>query len=617
MDSSIDQLLGPFAVTPTQISALGVAFTPFINALLRAEVAASQLSSSLITTTYRENIGDEGVDAGLRRAVESRFIPAGASAWQFKRGDLKPAASKKEFAGATRALEILRAGGKYRLVLGADINDGQVRSRRNALRDEAGQLNIPLNDDTIEVLNASDLAEWAESHLSLAVSQLLGGVRSAVEDFDEWLNSSDTATIWVESDARKVVDLRINDLLENENHHDLHIEGVSGLGKSRTVLEALRKTPYTSLVVYIRDADAFPPNLIRYFTGERRVAILVVDECDPIQQKNLSAAIPVGSPLRLITIDEPGPSRSEQPPLVLPPIEEHNLAEIVRINRPNLWPEAASFVAEMADGNVRLALVLADAVERQPGAFASRLITPELIRVYVTGALPEGTSFLACCALALLPRFGVRGEVANELTLLAEALEIQQAELRASARYLAELGLLTRKGRYRSVSPQPLAVYLASRGWDDFEDRIIDHLLARIDLQLTERLLQRAAEVGPNASILRAVRILLARDDLFGSIPALEASGYSDALIPLGILAPADVCKRLISAIQKATTEELLAAKSIRHEVVSTLEKLAWHSGTFEIAADGLLRFAISETESHSDNASRVQCRLVRRPLAA
>jgi hypothetical protein len=245
-----DQLLGPFTVIPAQISALGAAFTPFVNALLRAEVASAGLSSSLITTTYQENIGDGGVDAGLTRATESRFIPAGSSAWQFKRGDLLPHACKKELAGAASALEILRAGGKYRLVLGVDINHDRVQTRRKALREKAHQLGIALEDDTIEVLTASDLAEWAEWHPSLAVSQLLGGVRGSVEDFDEWSISAGAATTWVESDARKVVDAKITELVENDGHRDLHIEGVSGLGQgllrsaSSTVRDLMECCPF-------------------------------------------------------------------------------------------------------------------------------------------------------------------------------------------------------------------------------------------------------------------------------------------------------------------------------------------------------------------------------------
>jgi hypothetical protein len=605
-----DQLLGPFTVVPAQVSSLGAAFTPFVNALLRAEVASAELVGSQVTTTYQENIGDEGVDAGIRRARESRFMPAGDSAWQFKRGDLWPKACKQELAGASRALEILHAGGKYRLVLGADINEAKVQRRRRALQEEAEQQGIVLDDGTIDVLNASDLAEWTEWHPSLAVSQLLGGVRGSVEDIEEWSNSEGAATIWVESDARKVVDARIIELIEGDGHIDLHVEGVSGLGKSRTVLEALRKKPYKSLVLYVRDADKFPPSLIRYLTGEGRVAILVVDECDPTQHKNLSGAIPVGSGLRLITIGEPAPSRSEQPSLALPPIENDKLAEIIRLNHPGLWQEATSFVVEFASGNVRLALVLAEAVEREPRASAARLITRDIIRIYVTDSLPDGTTFHACCALALFARVGFTGEAAEALRFLAEALGVPEAELRAAARTLMDLGLLSTKGRYRSVTPQPLAVFLASTAWDDFEDPIVNNLLPSLDSQSIERLLHRAAEVGPRSSILRTVRALLARNDHFGSLQALDESGYSEVLTQLAILAPEEVTSRLASVIDGATGEELVATQHVRSDLVRTLEKLAWHSATFEKAADALLRLAINEIEDYANNATGVWCSL-------
>jgi hypothetical protein len=610
IDSMADRPLGPFTVVPTQISSLGAAFTPFVNALLRAQVAAAELSGSRLTTTYQENIGDRGVDAGLRGATESRFIPAGDSAWQFKRGDLGPTACKRELAGASRALEILRAGGKYRLVVGVDINEDQVHRRREALREEAERLGVVLDNDTIDVLNASDLAEWAERHPSLAVSQLLGGIRGSAEDFDEWSNSTGATTTWVESDARKVVDAKITDLIENDGHVGLHIEGVSGLGKSRSVLEALRNKPYKSLVVYVRDADSFPPSLIRYLTGEGRVAILVVDECDPKQHKNLSAAIPAGSGLRLITMGEPAPSRSVHSSLALPPIENDRLAEILRLNHPSLWHEATSFVVEFASGNVQLALVLAEAIEQEPRASAGRLITRDIVRLYVTESLPEGTTFHACCALALFPRIGFTQEAAGELRFLAEALGVPEPELRAGARALMDLGLLSSKGRYRSVTPQPLAVFLASRAWDDFEDPILNHLLPSLDGQSTERLVHRAAEIGPSPSILRAVRNLLARNDFFGSVQALEESGYADVLTQLAILAPQEVASRLVSVIGDATSEELIAAQHVRSDLVGTLEKLAWHSATFDKAADALLQLAINEIQDYANNATSVWCSL-------
>ncbi|MGX7681717.1 hypothetical protein ACSMXN_22780 [Jatrophihabitans sp. DSM 45814] len=606
-----DELLGPYAVTSTQVGALGQSFTPLVNALLRAEVAVAGLSSVAITTTDIENIGDRGVDVGITRAVESRHIPAGESAWQFKRGDLAPAKSKQELRGATQAQEVLRSGGRYRLVLGADLNDLKVRNRRKALLEEANALGIALaSDDAIEVLTASDLAEWIELHPSLAVSNLLGGVRGAVEDFDEWSGSDGAATQYVESDARKRTVKVIQDFVVGSESCAMRVEGVSGLGKSRIVLEALRGEPYEAIVIYIREADKFPASLIRYLTGEGRTAILVVDECDARTHKNLAAAMPQGSRSRLITIGELEPSRSEGRPTALPPMESHTLAEVVRLNRPAIGPESASFVAEIADGNVRLALVLADAVAQSPDVIAARLINIDLIKAYVTESLPIGTDFMASAALALLTRVGVADDVAGELSLLADGLGLPLVQLRAALRTLTELGLLSRKGRYRSVTPQPLAVYLATRAWEDFGDQIVDDLMPTLQAPLLALLVERAAEIGPSAAVVRLAYVLIGRADILGSLNALEEGEHLGLVRSLAILVPQAMMTALSTMLEGATDEQLVGANRSRRTLVRSLEALAWHSATFEVAADALLRLALTETEDFTNNATGAWCAL-------
>jgi hypothetical protein len=79
-------------------------------------------------------------------------------------------------------------------VLGADITFVKKGNRRKALREKAEALGICLQDDTIEELNASDLADWAQQHPSLTISHLLGGIRRDAEDFDEWAGSAGTST---------------------------------------------------------------------------------------------------------------------------------------------------------------------------------------------------------------------------------------------------------------------------------------------------------------------------------------------------------------------------------------------------------------------------------------
>lgn len=600
-----EQLLGPFSVTPDQISSLGGAFTAFVNELLRCEVATAGLSGSSISTSYVENVGDAGVDAGIERGVETRFVPSGASAWQFKRGDLAPAKCKTELEGASEALEILRSGGKYRLVLGVELTFAKKKRRLEALRAQAETLGISLEEDSIDILTASDLAEWAQHHPSLTIAHMLGGIWNDVENFSDWAGSMGVSTSWVESPARAAVAGEVHATIETVGSPPLHIEGVSGLGKSRTVLEALRGHAYECQVVYVRTAEVFPPQLIRRLATEGRAAILVVDECDATKHKVLAEALPAGSLLRLVTIGEPGPSRSEQAPLVLPKMERDKLVEILQKNRPGLWYEAAHYVAAMSDGNVRLALILADAVQHNPDTIAGHLITRDIIQAFVADALPEGASFLACCVLALLTRIGVSGEFRSEIDVLAEALGIDETELRASQRALQNLNLIDVKGRFRSVTPQPLAVYLAAQAWEDFEDKIRTRLIPNLDQGLLERLMQRAAEVGPIPSVLRASDGLINETHSFGSLEALENGNHIFELAVLADINPTRVAELVHDHIVAAADGELSERNSVRQGLVWILEKLARQSATFEPATDGLLRLAAMEVDTIATTATR------------
>jgi hypothetical protein len=252
---------GPFSVYPERISSLGPAFATFVNILLDVETAVAGMSGHSLITTYRENLGDGGVDAGISRATETRWIPAGDSAWQFKAGDKTPAKCEQELRGAIRAQEVLNNGGKYFLVLGAGLNDNLIKTRRERLLDTARDLGIDVDEDSITVLDATALSRWAEEHPSVAAWPELGGIGPTALTFSAWSASIRHRPIWVPSESRGQLAEQIRQLVEGDDS-DLRIEGVSGLGKTRSVLEAMRGAAYEPLVVYLPTADDVPPGLI-------------------------------------------------------------------------------------------------------------------------------------------------------------------------------------------------------------------------------------------------------------------------------------------------------------------------------------------------------------------
>ncbi len=596
---------GPFSVNPARVTALGGAnFGQFIGRLLATEAVAHGMAGTTLETTYLENIGDGGVDAGLRDATGTSWPPSGDSAWQFKAGGLTPAKCKAEFEGATKAIEILRAGGTYRLVLGASLTSAKIAARRNKLIEAATSLGIAAASSRIDVIAADGLARWIETYPALAVSPLLGGIGRRVLTFKEWSDSHPHETLWTGSRQRDSEIEALRSSIASGTPIASRIEGVSGLGKSRLTLEAVRGQDFESLVIYAPAADQFPIDLLIQMRSQDRVGVVVIDECDRKEHEIFASTLAVDSSIRIVTIGEPGNGSTRSPILNLSGFGDEGMHELLRANRSNLSAEAKRVVVQIAAGNIDYALKLAQTtLDAGPGV-AGRLVTEGDIRAFFTDQLPDGQLFLAGCALALFSRFGLDGEPAQEIDVICAGLGISAENLRNAATELQLRRMLSKQGRYRSVGPHPVAVYLAARGWTEFGQKIVVDLLPVLDPDLTERLFRRAADVGELDSGRSAILAVRASDGPLASLDSIAEGKNSDLLVHFAVLAPATMTDRLAELIAAASEDDLMHARGIRRDLVWALEKLAWHSKTFVAAADALLRLSIAENESYSNNAS-------------
>lgn len=595
---------GPFSVDPARIAALGGAnFGQFINRLLATEVAAHGMRGTTLETTYMENVGDGGVDAGLRDASGTVWIPSGDSAWQFKAGDLEPAACKAELRGADRAKEVLLRGGSYRLVLGATRTSQMVARRRDALVETAREFGVEKPESKIEVIVADGLARWTETYPGLAISPLLGGIGRRALSFAEWSNSHPHDTTWTTSERRNSDLDGLRNSIASSSSFSSRIEGVSGLGKSRLALEAVRGQPYEPLVIYAPSADQFPIDVLIQLRSQDRVAVVIIDECDRKEHEVFASSLAVNSSVRIVTIGEPASGATRTPILSLTPFNDEAMRELLRVNRPSLSPEAERVVLQIAVGNIDYALKLAQvAIDR--GGAAGQLITEDDLRTFFASELPGGQLFLGSCALALFSRFGAEGEPAEEIDLIARGLGLDSAELLGALAELQRRGLVSKQGRYRTVGPHPVAVFLAARGWEEFGSKIVSDLLPLLDADFIDRLFRRAVDVGELDAASPAMRAVLDAGGPLGSLASIAAGDNSGLLVHFSVLAPTVMADRLSELIGNASEAELRQASSVRRDLVWALEKLAWHTSTFVTAADAMLRLAIAENESYSNNAS-------------
>ncbi len=338
--------------------------------------------------------------------------------------------------------------------------------------------------------------------------------------------------------------------------------------------------------------------------SEGRTAILVVDDCPSERHIKLVERLPADPGIKLVTIGDLGPAFSREPVIGVAAVDATTAEEFLKANYPLLSAEARRFVADHSRGNMRWTIVLADRVAVTTEAQAADVIARNDIVQFVSDLLPEGRDFFCSTVLALLERVGWDGELRYQLELLASFAGVEVAELESAASQLSDRGLLNKLGRYRSVTPHPLAVYLAAEGWRGLAGRIVSELVPALDEGMALGLFRRVAELGRFEPARSVLPQLLAADGPFGSMARLEENGLGRVLTQLAIVLPDEVALHLREVVEEVDREGLLAMRASRRDLVWTLEKLAWHTRTFEVAANTLLKLALAENETYANNAT-------------
>ncbi len=598
---------GPFDISAKAIESLGDRFASFVNDLLQKETVSAGLAVRNLTITYQEKTPDGGVDAGLRDADATEWLPEGDSAWQFKSSDIGPARCERELAGAEWAHGILRDGGTYVMVIAKTYNDKLHAARLKKLRETAIELGLigTADEDRIRVYGADHIAQWASRYPSFATSHYVHGSGPLAESFDQWSASSGHQSTWQPDQSRLQAIDTIRSEVSLHGPNEIRVEGGAGIGKTRLVMEALRDDVLKPLVAYVADEDAMDSGFWGYLQDEKREAILVIDECPPGRHIKLSNRIREDqSGLRLVTIGEPGPADTKRPVVALQRLCEEKLREYLSVDYRELTAEAQRFVVDHCAGNIRWAQRLTERIKGIEVGQAADLIAQDDINALITGMLPEGRDFFNSAVLALLQRVGWDREVRGELETLARFAGISVNELEGAGQELGHRGLLARRGRYRAVSPHPLAVFLAAEAWREVGDRIVTDLIPDLDEQMGLAFFQRVADLGQFEPAQSVLTDLLGEEGPFASLEQIESRGTARQLTPLGIVMPSRMADHLHSLISATSLTDLRSQSNSRRDLVWTLEKLAWHRETFDTAADDLLRLALAENETFANNAT-------------
>ena len=579
--------------------------TELMGRLLSEEARALELGAEQFVYSQQVKAADEGLDAKATDVPKdaSRFLPNGQSGWQFKavRGSLNQLRLATELK-KKGPKSVLDSGGTYLVVWNKDLNDAQLTKASEKLQTEAKKVSTRKRPKTV-FWAAAQIAQLCSRYPGVPFS--MGLWRPGhVWNFTQWSASLQRRDRPFTADENRAgVIERLRDLLrESSGGLVARIAGDSGLGKTRTVAEALDLDEFRDATFYAPAAEGLEDFLQLVVQSEAVEVVLVVDEVVAEDHGALQARVDAaGGRIRLITIGLGQSYRTVagRLDLELNSLDAAAMAELVK-TQADITDAAASFVAEATEGYPQMAFeILAEVQASDEQADLSKLARTTKPQELMKKAVPEDFR-PQLAVLALFHSVGYRDEMEYQLDALVEHFDpSKQAFLRtienANNRYIRLAG------RQCYVRPKLVATWLAGELIDQLGDQVIE-MVNRLPGGLQDAFAQRFEEFGSGeGSLRRVIANFLKQSDRFSDPPGFDKAA-ARFLRAAAAVAPQEVVGRIHQLVHAASPEQLVTLP--RRDIVWALEYLLWWEDTWEQAIESLFRLASYENETWANNAT-------------
>ena len=616
-------------ITITSITSLSAeAALILVRSILRAECRYSKLSPSVLTLSERLTVADGGIDAQVSTDQEipiDCIFQTGLTGFQLKSGtSFKPwteSSIKGELINSKGKLfseveRLLKHDARYMVVCtGHDLTPQQRSDSKLVITKIFDSQGYVGRENLIEVLGAGQLAEFIERYPAVAATIAQTPIQDALL-IDEWQQNVHMLNPFEPSkEQSEVIELIHNGLLGSAKH--IRVLGEPGLGKTRMVLEAVRHTEIASIVLYFEHGSRFGQSQIFNFILKNKAEyplVLVIDELPEQEMAEIWAHLKTRcGGLKLVTLDHGHDETydSEIQRLQAPKLDDAAIKGII-VRHVGESRDLDRWVS-ICEGSPRVAQAVAENLRANPSDILRPPATVPLWERFLHGYERRDQQHarqLDCVTrhLALFSRFGFEEPVSSEARYISSLIEradpsITWARFQEIVRDLRDRRVL-QGSRTLFFVPRALHIYLWKQFWEHYGN---DFRFAEVFESMPESLhtwfmsMFKFAGEGANNNVIKDI---LKADGIYADKNVLKSDKGSHFLSNLAEANPSAVLKLLEVSIGQWSNEELRAFESNRRNIVWTLEKIAvWKP--FAIRAMTLLvRLAINENASNSNNAT-------------
>jgi len=624
-----------YEVTKEDIEKLNdICLSTLMFKLMYLEAAANNIEKSNVSGSLSITIGDGGQDGGVtwEGSIEKTdWFPSRNCLFQNKATDFTPKACYAElFQDIEKKtlkpmIEDIGCNGKHYIIFNnRSLTEKMIRDRKarivTGFRD-AGKNQVTSSDITF--YGSLQIAEWTNQYYSaiVYVKEILGqSIGSNFQTWDRWAGYDDNKLTYVEDKERSShMEFIRKKLLAPQSV--IRLIGLSGLGKSRLVLETFRppakdsmnidQSILTNMVVYLDCQDAQNSLVVSdicQLVKQGRSGIVVFDNCPPnLHEKLVQEITHKDSKLSMISIDN-DPSERNDNVILLKKLPDQVIEQIVVKAFPNLTENQTVIrrIVELSGGFPKIASLLADSyLQNEPnvGSLTKKSLVEKMIGCSLDINKEECKTL---CSLSVFDHIGFQKELEWQLKYVADEIaNVDVSTVNSYVHKFKDREIIDFRHNFLQVVPKPLAIRLAEEWWKVCLQSKAEALFT--DENLPPDMLQslckqfRHLDYVPQARDI--ARKLCEEQAPFGQAEVLYSERGSMVfryLVEVNPQTTADAIHRVISRTQLA---DLKLIKGRRNLVIA-LEMLCFYRDQFYKASRSLMRLALSESEPYANNAT-------------
>ena len=624
---------GPLAVNGEHVEALTERTLPaLLRRVLSAEAQENGIPASAIHVASRIYTPDGGEDGRIDWTGDpdrTSFLPSRLCQFQLKAGKITPAAAGRDVLTATGEVQpmvrsVLETGGHYVMLSAHRYVQRGIEARKNRIRDVIRSAGVTIHENQVDFRDADQIAAWVNHHPAVATwvrERTQPGLVGPFHSWSHWAGRTEHEdSPWIEDERLAALRGELHKSAA-KRHGVIRVVGLSGVGKTRLVLEAIgpaedegpARHSLSNLVLYAVESEVSAERLnetVQSLADAGKRAIVVVDECAPATHRRLSDMVRRSSShLSLITIDhEAATPAQDQTTLSIDEAPHSVTKAIVDRNPLILHREDKLRLARFCKGFPKIAIRVGQAWGCSIPV--ARATDDDLVDAFVLGRRPADPALLLKSA-QLLATFGLvylayqEPRYGGQLPAIARlGRNLEEPDLRAAVEDLLRRGVVQSRGRAVFVQPRPVAMKLAERQWQEWGKGQWDEVLAgntSPDLKISAA--RQLVLLNTTETAREVTNEVCRAGGPFDGFERLSRAGHAEVLSNLAGIDARIVAERIEHALDDVDDLKKVDG-AIRRALVEALETIAFDTQTFEVGARLLLRLAIFENEAFDNNAT-------------